>query len=80
LPEVDVVVPLVVNSTAVLGAGRVRDRVLAVDGAPAVRPAMTLACSFDHKVWDGRRAATLLGEVRAILEGGDLEAEAGATM
>ena len=38
---------------AILAVGRIADRVVAVDGAPAVRPTLTLTLSFDHR--GGRR-------------------------
>ncbi|MFO0679526.1 MAG: 2-oxo acid dehydrogenase subunit E2 [Polyangiaceae bacterium] len=75
LPGVDVVVPFLFNSAAVYGAGRVRDRVVAVDGVPVVRPIVTLSVCIDHKIWDGVRAATFHGTVRKILESGEIESE-----
>ena len=41
----------------------VSDRVLAVDGKPAVRPVMTLSLSSDHRVIDGARAAAFLNDL-----------------
>lgn len=72
---VDAVLPFTFTTAACLGVGSVRDRVLPVDGAPAVRPAIQLSCAFDHKAWDGVALATFLAEVKAILEGDALEAE-----
>jgi pyruvate/2-oxoglutarate dehydrogenase complex dihydrolipoamide acyltransferase (E2) component len=57
-------------SAAVLGVGRVADRVVAVDGRPAVRPTMLLTLSIDHRALDGARAARLLGAIRELLEDG----------
>jgi pyruvate dehydrogenase E2 component (dihydrolipoyllysine-residue acetyltransferase) len=37
---------------AILAVGRIRDRVVPVDGEPAVRPIVTVSLSFDHR---GRR-------------------------
>jgi len=48
---------------AVLAVGAVSDRVVAVDGKPAVRPIMTLSLSSDHRLIDGARAATFLNDV-----------------
>jgi len=48
---------------AVLAVGAVSDRVLAVDGKPAVRPVMTLSLSSDHRVIDGARAAAFLNDL-----------------
>jgi pyruvate dehydrogenase E2 component (dihydrolipoamide acetyltransferase) len=60
----------VVNApqAAILAVGRIAERVLAVDGAPAVRPTMTLALSFDHRVVDGARGARFLQTVAALVE------------
>lgn len=75
VPSVDLLVPFMFSAAAALGVARVRDRVVVVDGKPAVRPIVTLACCADHKVWDGMRAATFLVELKRILEDGDLETE-----
>jgi len=48
---------------AVLAIGAVGDRVVAVNGAPIVRPMMTMTLSSDHRVVDGARAAAFLGEL-----------------
>jgi pyruvate dehydrogenase E2 component (dihydrolipoamide acetyltransferase) len=54
---------------AILAVGGIGDRVVAVDGKPAVRPVMTLTLSCDHRVIDGARAAEFLRDlVDAILE------------
>jgi pyruvate/2-oxoglutarate dehydrogenase complex dihydrolipoamide acyltransferase (E2) component len=57
---------------AILGVGRVADRVIARDGAPVVAPAMTLTLIFDHRAVDGQPAAGFLAALRARLERGDL--------
>jgi pyruvate/2-oxoglutarate dehydrogenase complex dihydrolipoamide acyltransferase (E2) component len=56
------------SAAAVLIAGQVRSRVVAVDGEPAVRPTMILTLSADHGVWDGRAAARFLAAVKTNLE------------
>ena len=48
---------------AVLAVGRIADRVVPVDGKPAIRPMMTLTLSSDHRVVDGARAAQFLDDV-----------------
>ncbi len=54
---------------AILAVGGISDRVVAVDGKPAVRPTMTITLSSDHRVIDGARAAEFLRDlVDAILE------------
>ena len=68
IPTVDMFVPLLFNTTAVLAAGRIRERVIAVDGRPAVRPTMILTCCFDHNIWNGMDAARFLNAVKAEIE------------
>jgi pyruvate dehydrogenase E2 component (dihydrolipoyllysine-residue acetyltransferase) len=60
----------VVNApqAAILAVGRIADRVVAADGAPAVRPVMTLSLSFDHRVVDGARGAQFLDTLAALVE------------
>ena len=48
---------------AILAVGRIADRVVAVNGQPAVRPMMTLTLSCDHRVVDGARAALFLNDL-----------------
>jgi pyruvate dehydrogenase E2 component (dihydrolipoamide acetyltransferase) len=48
---------------AILAVGGIADRVVAVDGKPAVRPMMTLTISCDHRVADGARAAMFLKDL-----------------
>jgi len=48
---------------AILAAGSITDRVVVVDGKPAVRPMMTLTISCDHRVADGARAAMFLADL-----------------
>src|SRR5262249_39623878 len=48
---------------AILAVGRISDRVVAVNGQPAVRPMMTLTLSSDHRVVDGAQAAVFLNDL-----------------
>jgi pyruvate dehydrogenase E2 component (dihydrolipoamide acetyltransferase) len=48
---------------AILAVGAIADRVVAVEGKPAVRPMMTLTVSCDHRVADGARAALFLKDL-----------------
>ncbi len=48
---------------AVLAVGSIADRVVPVDGKPAIRPIMTVTLSSDHRVVDGARAADFLDAV-----------------
>jgi len=53
---------------AILGVGRIADRVVAEDGSPAVRPVLTLTLTCDHRVVDGARAAEFLHTLVQLLE------------
>lgn len=53
---------------AILAVGRIADRIVALDGAPAVRPMLTLNLSADHRVLDGARAARFLDHLAALIE------------
>ncbi|MGH3060672.1 MAG: dihydrolipoamide acetyltransferase family protein, partial [Gaiellaceae bacterium] len=53
---------------AILAVGRIAERVVAVEGAPAVRPMMTLTLSCDHRAVDGAIAARFLGELADLIE------------
>jgi pyruvate dehydrogenase E2 component (dihydrolipoamide acetyltransferase) len=52
---------------AILAVGRVVERVVAIDGRPAVRPRASLTLSCDHRVVDGARAARFLGTVAELV-------------
>lgn len=56
---------------AILAAGAVEERVVAVDGRPAVRLRMTASLSADHRVIYGADAAQFLAALRAALEDPD---------
>jgi len=53
---------------AILAVGRILDRIVAVDGGPAVRPSMTVSLSFDHRVVDGAEGARFLDTLAALVE------------
>ena len=48
---------------AILAVGRIVDRVVPLEGRPAIRPMMTLTLSSDHRVVDGARAAEFMRDV-----------------
>lgn len=50
---------------AILAVGRIAERVVPLDGIPAIRPMMTLTLSSDHRVADGATAAAFLHAVAA---------------
>ncbi len=53
---------------AILAVGRIADRVVAVNGQPAVQPMLTLSVSFDHRVVDGARGAEFLKTLAEWIE------------
>jgi len=52
---------------AILAVGSITDRVVVIEGKPAVRPMMTLTVSCDHRVADGARAAMFLAGLAAAM-------------
>ncbi len=61
--------PIVVPPTvAIVGAGRMRDGVVAVDGAPAVHRVLPICVTFDHRAVTGGEAGRFLNAVIADLE------------
>ncbi|MFZ5557099.1 MAG: dihydrolipoamide acetyltransferase family protein [Pseudomonadota bacterium] len=64
--------PVVLPPTvAILGAGRVRDAVVAWHGAPAVHRVLPLSVTFDHRAVTGGEAGRFLAAVIADLERAD---------
>jgi len=53
---------------AILAVGRIVDRIVPVDGQPAVRPVLNLSVSFDHRVVDGARGAEFLETLASLVE------------
>ncbi len=53
---------------AIVGAGRISDRVVAHKGHPAVRRTLPLSLTFDHRVVTGGEAARFLVALKADLE------------
>jgi pyruvate/2-oxoglutarate dehydrogenase complex dihydrolipoamide acyltransferase (E2) component len=66
----DTSIPLTFGSTAVLGVGRVGERVVAVDGQPTVRSTLNLTCTSDHRVWNGMAGEKFMAEIKRIVESG----------
>jgi 2-oxoisovalerate dehydrogenase E2 component (dihydrolipoyl transacylase) len=60
-----VVVP---PQVAIIGAGRIDDRVMAIAGQPAVRRILPLSLTFDHRVVTGGEAARFLVALKSDLE------------
>jgi pyruvate dehydrogenase E2 component (dihydrolipoamide acetyltransferase) len=62
--QVDAFTAIIVPPQAgILAVGTIADRVVAVDGVPAVRSMMSLTLSCDHRVVDGARGAAFLNDL-----------------
>ena len=53
---------------ATLAVGTIADRVVPVNGRPAIRPMMTMTLSSDHRILDGARAAEFLTTLSEALQ------------
>jgi len=53
---------------AIVGAGRIDDRMLVHNGAPAVRRVLPLSLTFDHRAVTGGEAARFLMTLKINLE------------
>ena len=58
---------IVPPQTAIVGAGRIEDRVVAVDGVPAIRRMLPVSLTFDHRSVNGGEAAGFLVAMMADL-------------
>ncbi len=66
---IDTFDPIIVPpQSCILGVGRIAEKVVAINGQPAVRRMMNLCLSFDHRVLDGVPAAQFLQRVQTLLE------------
>ncbi|PYN92329.1 MAG: dihydrolipoamide acetyltransferase, partial [Candidatus Rokuibacteriota bacterium] len=53
---------------AILAVGRIADRVVAINGQPAVQPTMVVTLSCDHRALDGARGAQFIGALADLIE------------
>lgn len=53
---------------AILAVGTIGEKVVAVDGSPAVRRGFTLTLSCDHRVLDGAKAAAFMSDLAKAIE------------
>jgi pyruvate dehydrogenase E2 component (dihydrolipoamide acetyltransferase) len=53
---------------AILGMGAIRPQPMVVEGQVEVRPGLTLALSFDHRILDGADADRAMQDLVALLE------------
>lgn len=63
------------RAAAMLTVGKIRDKVIPVDGEPQVRPVLTVGGTFDHRVVDGFHLGRMSELLTAVL--GDPEAHLG---
>jgi len=52
---------------AIAGFGRVENKVLPVDGAPAVRPVLPIVAAADHRINDGAHLGGLVSDIASAL-------------
>src|SRR6188508_2382478 len=52
----------------ILGLHKIQDRVVPINGQPAIRPMMYVALSYDHRIVDGREAVQFLVKVKEYIE------------
>lgn len=66
--DVDAFVPIInPGESAILGVGRIAERVVVTDGKIEVRPMMTVTLSGDHRTIDGAQAAAFLKRIKDVL-------------
>ncbi|PGY15288.1 dihydrolipoamide acetyltransferase family protein [Bacillus sp. AFS031507] len=66
---VDAFTPIINQpQSAILGIGRIREKVVSENGSFAAKQFVTLSLSFDHRVIDGAPAAEFLTELKNLLE------------
>ncbi|MFQ3536922.1 MAG: dihydrolipoamide acetyltransferase family protein [Aggregatilineales bacterium] len=66
---VDLFTPIVVlPQVAILGVGRLVEKVVPHDGAIVIRPRLALSLTFDHRAVDGAPAARFFKQLTALIE------------
>ncbi len=67
--EIDAFTPIInPPECAVLGIGRLVDKVIPFGGVPAIRTCVALSLTFDHRMVDGAPAARFLQRVKQFVE------------
>jgi pyruvate dehydrogenase E2 component (dihydrolipoamide acetyltransferase) len=67
--DVDAFTPVInMPEAAILGVGRIVDKVVPYQGQPAIRPMLTLSLVFDHRLVDGAPAARFLQYIKQVVE------------
>lgn len=52
---------------AIAGFGRIQDKVIAIDGSPAVRPVLPIVVAADHRINDGADLGALVSDIATVL-------------
>ncbi len=67
--EIDYFTPLInPPECAILGVGRLVEKIIPVEGQPAVRTVLALSLTFDHRLVDGGPAARFLQRIKQFIE------------
>ena len=67
--DIDAFTPIInLPEVAILGIGRIKDKVAAQNGAIMIRKMVTLSLVFDHRLIDGAPAARFLQGIKAQIE------------
>jgi pyruvate dehydrogenase E2 component (dihydrolipoamide acetyltransferase) len=67
--ETDAFTPIInIPEVAILGVGRIRERVVAREGQICVRPTVVLSLTVDHRAVDGAPAARFLQRLKQLIE------------
>lgn len=53
---------------AIAGFGRISEKVLAIDGTPAVRPVLPIVVAADHRINDGADLGALVTDIASVLQ------------
>ena len=71
--EEDAFTPVInLPEAAILGIGRIHEKVVPFEGKIQIRQRITLSLVFDHRLVDGAPAARYLQAVKQAVEGSDL--------
>jgi len=69
LYDVDYFTPIInLPEAAILGVGRIAQKVVPVDGEILIREMCTLSLAFDHRIVDGAPAARFLQYIKTLIE------------
>jgi len=67
--DIDCFIPIInPGEAAILGVGRIAEKVVAIDGGIHIRSMMIMTLSADHRVVDGAVAASFLKQVKDLLQ------------